>query len=659
MKEDAVRPDQAPSGTVSQGKGALDPSVAVWVADTADEAIFVTDLAGNLVYLNASARTHWGSTESDSGSKYVTQILAPDNVEAFVRAWDEILAGDDQEIPLDCRFRTDTKPDGVFQGVGSLARCRDSEGEFRYVRGKIQDITEIDRIKREVQEEKDLLDAIIQSVGVGLVIVDRTRNIFYQNETALRRYGLPSGRRCYSQFGLSESCTDCVLDQIKAGARKATCIQRGTAADGDELWVEILGTPVKDKSGQTIGIVEVIADITERKRMEAELLQASKLAAMGELVSGLAHEINNPLTIISGNVQLFLGRAAGMTENRPDLQKLLNEHLKTVLDETERAARIVRNLMTFARKSPAEKRMMDLNDAIRKTLELRSYELSVDGVETRLELDANLPRVNAGFNQIQQVLFNLLNNAAAALKEAEAEKIITIRSWSTEDQVKVSVSDTGPGIPEAHRGRVFDPFFSTKEVGKGTGLGLSICHGILESHGGSIWLEPTEGKGATFVFAFPFRTEDRAGKGAEGEKTGPTPLETRQKVLVVDDERDVLYVLEEGLRSEKLLVYPALGGEEALSQMEKREFNLILADIKMPQMDGREFYRRVREKNPQLARKIIFITGDVLSASTREFIDETGNVCVMKPFSLEKLREVVLQTIQERGSASGNEGEDI
>jgi two-component system NtrC family sensor kinase len=448
------------------------------------------------------------------------------------------------------------------------------------------------------------------------------------------------------------------LNQIKAGACKATCIQKGIASDGGELWVEILGTPVKDKSGQTIGIVEVIADVTERKRMEAELLQASKLAAMGELVSGFAHEINNPLTIISGNVQLFLGRVAAIAENNPEIQKLLNEYLRTVLDETERAARIVRNLVTFSRKSPAERRLMDLNEAVRKTVELRSYELSVDGVETRLELSPNLPRVNAGFNQIQQVLFNLLNNAAAALKEVRDDRAITIRSWAAEDHVFVSVSDTGPGVAEIYRDRVFDPFFSTKEIGKGTGLGLSICHGIIESHGGSIWLERTEGRGATFAFALPLGTSTEALKETPPKEPEPSPLEDRKKVLVVDDEPDVLYVLEEGLRSDTLLVYPAQGGEEALRQMEKRRFDLILADVKMPKMDGREFYERVREKDPELARRIVFITGDVLSPDTREFIDQTGNASVMKPFSLDKVRAVVLRTIHETQSVSANrEGE--
>jgi len=633
----------------------MDPSVVAWLAETADEAFFITDLAGNIVYLNRSAREHWGEYLT-AGVVPATRILAPESVEDFVRAWDAIVKGETDEVPLNCRFQSAATSEGAFQGTGYLTRCCDTGGDARFVRGRIRDVSETARMNRELQEEKDLLDAIIQSVGVGLVIVDRARNIFYQNENARNRYGMPADRKCYSQFGLVESCTECTLNQIKSGAERATCVQKGTARDGGELWVEILATPVRDKTGQTIGIVEVISDITERKRMEAELLQASKLAAMGELVSGLAHEINNPLTIISGNVQLFLGRAAGMADAYPDLQELLNEYLRTVLDETERAARIVRNLVTFARKSPGEKRMMDLNEAIRKTVELRNYELSVDGVETRLELDPHLPPVLAGFNQIQQVLFNLLNNAAAALSEVEGERVITIRSWSSGDQALVSVADTGPGVPEPHRGRVFDPFFSTKEVGKGTGLGLSICHGIMQSHGGSIWLEATEGPGASFVFSLPLRAQDESLRESAEEVPEAPELEDRKRVLVVDDERDVLHVLEEGLRSDKLLVYPAQGGEEAFRQMERRKFDLILADVKMPQMDGREFYRRVREMDPELARRIVFITGDVLNPATREFIDQTGNASVMKPFSLEKVREVVHRTIRERESGPQKQG---
>jgi len=636
----------------------LDPQLFTWLADKVDEALFVTDLAGNIVYLNSSARAHWSTDDGARNLEWVTQILAPDCVEEFVQAWDEIVSGGKEEADLRCTFRTESQVAGQFQGVGKLVRCRDEEGNFLYVLGKIRDVSEIDRINRELEEEKDLLDAIIQSVGVGLVIVDRARNIFYQNENAVNRYGMPADRKCYSQFGLDRRCEECALEQIKSGAPKGICLQKGVARDGHELWVEILGTPVKDKNDQTIGIVEVIADVTERKRMEVELFQASKLAAMGQLVSGIAHEINNPLTIISGNVQLFLGRVAGLVGENRDLEQLLDEYLRTVLEETERAARIVRNLVTFARKSPAEKRPMKLNDAILKTVDLRSYELTVEGIETRLELDPNPPEVSADFNQIQQVLFNLLNNAAAVLREVDGERTIRIRSWSTEDQARVSVTDTGPGVPEIYRGRIFDPFFSTKEIGKGTGLGLSICHGILQTHGGSIWLEQEEGLGASFVFALPLRAEEKAPKEEEEGAGGPLVLDGVKNVLVLDDERDVLYVLEEGLRSENLHVYPAESGEEALQLMEKRRFDLILADIKMPKMDGREFYRRVRDVAPDLARKIIFVTGDVLSPDTRRFIDETGNGSVMKPFSLNRVREVVYEALREDDADGDKERED-
>ena len=196
----------------------LDPHIFSWLADTADEALFVTDLAGNIIYLNALARAHWAAGPKITNPEWITQILAPDYVEEFVQAWDEVVSGSSGGSEIRCSFRTAKTPEGVFQGVGRLIRYYDDGGKFRYVLGKIRDVSELDRMNRELQEEKDLLDALIQSVGVGLVIVDRARNIFYQNENALNRYGVPADRKCYSQFGLSQRCEECALEQIKSGA---------------------------------------------------------------------------------------------------------------------------------------------------------------------------------------------------------------------------------------------------------------------------------------------------------------------------------------------------------------------------------------------------------------------------------------------------------
>jgi CheY-like chemotaxis protein len=243
--------------------------------------------------------------------------------------------------------------------------------------------------------------------------------------------------------------------------------------------------------------------------------------------------------------------------------------------------------------------------------------------------------------------------------ETDGQRLIRIRSCLADDQVQVSVTDSGPGVAEVYRGKIFDPFFSTKDVGKGTGLGLSICHGILQAHGGKIWLEEAEeGTGACFVFGLPLKAAEK-GTEEEGATADPAaPITGTKNILIVDDEKDILYVLEEGLRSENIMVYPARNGHDALRKMEKRGFDLILADIKMPKMDGREFYRRVREMSPELARRIIFITGDVLSPETRRFIDETGNPSVMKPFSLERVREVVHETLHELEQEEAGEDED-
>ncbi|NQT73770.1 MAG: PAS domain S-box protein [Chloroflexi bacterium] len=239
---------------------------------------------------------------------------------------------------------------------------------------------------------------------------------------------------------------------------------------------------------------ELHTTLDELRSSHDQLLQSAKLAAIGELVSGVAHELNNPLSAVAMHTELL-----GSKVSDEDAMK----HIDTISGQTERAISIVKNLLSFSRKQEPRRDLVSINQAVESSLSLRSYDLNLDNIEITLELDRNNPKTLADFRQLQQVFLNLINNAAQSMSEAHGRGKLVIESHTVGDMVRVSFSDDGAGIPEGKKERIFEPFFTTKDVGKGTGLGLSICYGIIEEHGGCILTEDTDGGGATFVVELP------------------------------------------------------------------------------------------------------------------------------------------------------------
>ena len=270
--------------------------------------------------------------------------------------------------------------------------------------------------------------------------------------------------------------------------------------DGTTRTVAIKVTPVRNDSGEIVFFDGIIEDVTDRKNMEEQLLIADRLASLGELASGVAHEVNNPLTGIIGLSQLLLGR---------DLPGDVKEDLEMVHGEAQRAARVVKNLLTFSRKHAVERQPTNLNEVISKVLELRAYEQKVNNILVVSNFAPDLPRVLADPFQLQQVFFNLVINAEYFMLEAHKKGTLVVTTQRAGDRVIISFSDDGPGISRENLNRLFTPFFTSKPVGKGTGLGLSICHGVVTAHGGRIRAESEPGKGATFIVDLPLAVARR------------------------------------------------------------------------------------------------------------------------------------------------------
>ena len=282
--------------------------------------------------------------------------------------------------------------------------------------------------------------------------------------------------------------------------------------DGAEVPVE-LTSAYTTYQGQRANVA-FIRDITGRKQAEAEKREleqkaqlASRLASIGELAAGVAHEINNPLTGIIGFSERLLRRST---------EEGARQHLEIIRDEARRAAKVIENLLTFARHREPKREQADINEILGRTLELRAYELRTSNIELDAELTPGIPRVTVDFQQIQEVFLNIILNAEQVMTEANREGKLSIKTGKVEDCIRISFTDDGPGIPAEHLDKIFDPFFTTRGERGGTGLGLSVCHGIVTEHGGRIYAKSKPGKGATFVVELPITTEEiNKGKIAE------------------------------------------------------------------------------------------------------------------------------------------------
>jgi signal transduction histidine kinase len=263
--------------------------------------------------------------------------------------------------------------------------------------------------------------------------------------------------------------------------------------DGGEVPGLVSARPLF-REEEYMGTLATFTDLTGRKEMEQQLIQAGKLAAIGQLVAGVAHELNNPLTSVVGYSELLMGA---------DCSEGIKRDLEKINRQGVRAARIVENLLTFARRREPRKESININEVIERSLELQAHQLELNRISIVRELDEALPPIVADPFQMQQVFMNIISNAHQVLRDWGGERRLRVRSELAGDMIHLEFADSGPGIPAEVMRRLFEPFFTTREVGEGTGLGLSIAHGIVEAHGGSIWAESEVGKGTTFRVRLP------------------------------------------------------------------------------------------------------------------------------------------------------------
>jgi len=404
--------------------------------------------------------------------------------------------------------------------------------------------------------------------------------------------------------------------------------------DGSEGTGQVLLSPVRE-GGRIPKVLVLVRDITEQRRTQTQLQQAEKLAAMGQLVSGVAHEINNPAAIISGFAQTLL-----LDQLPPDQR----ETVQMMYDEATRIGRITSNLLAFARAGSKERTLVELNEIVRRTFALRSYYLTTLNITVNLELDEANPKAWANGSEVQQLLLNLLINAEQALTTVQGRRVISIRTMAAGDEgVELQVADTGPGIPIDIQEKIFDPFFTTKPEGTGTGLGLSICYGIAHDHGGRIAVHSVPGNGATFTLMLP---RDARTRQRSTPSPMPIPEEARESgdalsVLLIDDEEGLRRAVVAFLRRRGMHIIAVEDGGDALRVLRRERFDVIVSDVRMPGMSGGEFLERLRREHPAMVNRLIFTTGDTFASDTSSLLRDAGVPSLVKPYDFAKLEDVV------------------
>jgi len=364
-------------------------------------------------------------------------------------------------------------------------------------------------------------------------------------------------------------------------------------------------------------------------------VQAAKMSALGQLVSGVAHELNNPLSVIIGYGQLLLSR---------DVPHMLKRPLELMVSQGDRMAKIVRNLLFFARQRPPERAAVKLNAVIEQTLSLRTNQLTLSGIAVDTELARDLPEIMGDAQQLEQVFLNLLLNAEQAILEVKPQGHILVRTRvnPSGQAIYADVVDDGPGIAPDALPRVFEPFFTTKTVGSGTGLGLSVSYGILEEHGGKLSVQSRPGE-TVFTIELPVTRVPEATFVSTPRRLAPSG--TGRVALVVEDEPSVLDLVVTLLSQQGWRVDMASGGRTGLECVERRAYDLIVSDIRMPDGDGQEFYRNVLAREPALAKRFIFITGDTANADGWRFLEETGVLVIEKPFAPATFEDAVARVM--------------
>ena len=605
--------------TMTPKPPALDPlRVAAEIVAALADAVVVTGLDRKVLTANRSAAELFGRRLADLPGTAIDDLVASAERQHVAEREHRAFEGEQQRYET-----TVVRADGEERNVAVSTTPLVLDGDLVGTVASLRDITEEKGAQDALARSEARYRNLFESASDAIVTLDANGRFTTFNHAAENISGYPRQELVGQWF--APLLPDDELPKALMHFQKALAGETGLfettfiRKDREYRTIQVTySTPQRDEE-----VLCVIRDVTDQKMLQEQLIQSEKMSAIGQLVSGVAHELNNPLAGISAFAQLLL------TEKRfPPDQRTAAE---MIYAEARRASRIVQNLLTFARQHKPERTPTGVNQVLDDTLELRGYELRVRGIEVTRDYDEQIPETMADAHQLQQVFLNLVTNAEQAMEKSprESQRLI-VRTRRTGAVIRIDVEDTGPGIPPNLLERIFNPFFTTKPTGSGTGLGLSISLGIVREHEGRIWAENAPQGGARFIVEVPIVTHRASG---ESQAIPLVPLQgDRLQILVVDDEASVRVSLQRYLAGRGHEVETTSSGREALGRLREGRFDAVIVDMRMPDVSGEELYRELQTNDPQHADRIIFTTGQLVDEQVRTFLASTGRPCVPKPF---------------------------
>ncbi len=622
--------------------GDLDQMLAAAVPSSRD-GIVVIDEGGAVIEFNAAAEAIFGYARDDVLGRHMADLIVPEHLRsAHEQGLAAYVAGGPARV-IGRRVEIEAmRADGSLFPIELTVAEADLSGRRAFA-ATLSDLTaQVQQQELELTRQK--LELAVSGANLGIWSFDPRSGQLTLSERSRAIYDIPLDATIDEAVLRSRIHPD---DWVRVSApyfhgfpeEPVENEYRVVRRNGEQRWIYALGAAARDENGAPCEINGIHIDITERKRAEEELsksrdalTQSEKLSSLGALLAGVSHELNNPLAAIVGQAEMLEEDARG-TEFEVRAQRIRSA--------AERSARIVQTFLAMARQREPQRGHVDMNALIASALELTEYSLRTGGVAVRVIFGTNLPPVHGERDQLHQVLVNLIVNAQQAMDKGEAfEKVLTVRaSLSQAGQVLVDVVDTGPGVPPEYGRKIFEPFFSTKKQGSGTGIGLSYSQGIVIAHGGSLTLEPSR-NGAHFRIELP---------PARDAEIIVTPVETapvetlpgRRRVLLVEDEPDVAETLRELIEREGFDVTLAGNGTEAFYALDKADFDILFSDLRMPLLNGRELFERLREIRPELVENMAFVTGDTVGDSMDDFLKNCGRPILEKPFTKAGIRAVI------------------
>ncbi len=617
------------------------------IFDAAEDAIFVHDTTGAIVDVNRRACATFGYTREEfrridvgalgTGERPYTQ---QDATALIARAFN----GEQLRVEWHGKSK-----DGSLRWHEVFVRRVTIGGQDR-VLALARDITGRKIAEAALRASEEQYHAMFNASIDGLALWNAAGEIVDTNPALWRMYGYGDGEFSALMPGswTGPSFRPEFLRAVAAGESLHSEVTE-LRKDGSALELEVHGIPMQYQGKPHV--LTIARDITDKKRSAEELArqreslyQREKLAALGSLLAGVSHELNNPLSVV-------VARAVLLEEQGGPATQAAALKIRTA---AERCARIVRTFLAMARQQQPARGQVAVNEVVTAALDIAGYAIRTSSIEVTLDLAGDIPPILADADQLHQVMLNLIINAQQSLQDQPPPRRIRVSSRfdARSDQICITVADNGPGIPAHLRARVFDPYFTTKPTGIGLGVGLAVSLGIVEAHGGTLKVTcPPEG-GAVFLVSLPV---GKVGTVVADEPPQARLSSGRRSVLIVDDETEIRETLAEILTGARHRVVTVASGREALARLASESFDVILTDMRMPDLDGRALYHEIEQRWPGHGGRVVFVTGDTLASNLREFVSESGRPVIEKPFLPGEVRRVVSELASISGKPPARE----